>query len=233
MLRAAQISSLTLQSFVVYCILLSDFESHFRPARARLPRGAALQLMLLPSSKGGGRCARDHLTYFHHGLTPCITQSELTGLSSQGNGHFLVRYCFQGWPRLHHLLESPVQAFTASAGAVLFSVGATVAGQLACSPPTKVIWVQSPAGSLRIFAFGNDAGRCRWSVGFLVDLLFPPPFHSGAAPYSPQSPSLALKTSLRAAKFSPFFSILYMSAKICVCSTVHSTPCPVAAWPVS
>ncbi|KAJ8891033.1 hypothetical protein PR048_010542 [Dryococelus australis] len=53
------------------------------------------------------------------------------------------------------------------------------------------------------FACGNRAGRCHWSGGFLGDLLFPPPFHSGSAPYSPQSPSPALKTSkLRAVQIS-------------------------------
>ncbi|KAJ8874539.1 hypothetical protein PR048_025399 [Dryococelus australis] len=42
------------------------------------------------------------------------------------------------------------------------------------------------------------------SAGFLGDPPFPPPFHSGAVPYSPQSPSSALKTSLlRATKISP------------------------------
>ncbi|KAJ8875053.1 hypothetical protein PR048_022943 [Dryococelus australis] len=43
----------------------------------------------------------------------------------------------------------------------------------AVSPPTKAIWVQSPAGSLLIFACGNRAGRCRWSAGFLGDLSSP------------------------------------------------------------
>ncbi|KAJ8866143.1 hypothetical protein PR048_033667 [Dryococelus australis] len=63
--------------------------------------------------------------------------------------------------------------------------------------------VSYPDGSLRIFACGNRAGRCRWSVGFLGDLLFNPPFHSGAAPYSPTSPSSALKTPmLRAVQIS-------------------------------
>ncbi|KAJ8867546.1 hypothetical protein PR048_031348 [Dryococelus australis] len=47
----------------------------------------------------------------------------------------------------------------------------------------------------RIFASGNHAGRCRWSAGFLGDLPFPPPLHSGAAPYYFNSPSSALKTS--------------------------------------
>ncbi|KAJ8887725.1 hypothetical protein PR048_013943 [Dryococelus australis] len=46
----------------------------------------------------------------------------------------------------------------------------------------------------------DDAAGCRVFIG---DHTFPPPFHSGAAPYSPQSPSSSLKTSLlRAAKIS-------------------------------
>ncbi|KAJ8891063.1 hypothetical protein PR048_010572 [Dryococelus australis] len=42
--------------------------------------------------------------------------------------------------------------------------GATVAERLACSPPINVNWVQTAAGSLRISASGNHAGRCRWSA---------------------------------------------------------------------
>ncbi|KAJ8868471.1 hypothetical protein PR048_029999 [Dryococelus australis] len=44
--------------------------------------------------------------------------------------------------------------------------GASVAERLACSPPTKAIRAHSPAGSLRIVARGNRAGRCRWSACF-------------------------------------------------------------------
>ncbi|KAJ8881070.1 hypothetical protein PR048_017543 [Dryococelus australis] len=85
---------------------------------------------------------------------------------------------------------------------LILSMWVTVAEQLAYSPLTKAIRPQSPAGSLRTFACGNRAGRCRWPAGFLDDLPFPP-FHSGAARYSPQSPSSALKTSLlRAARIS-------------------------------
>ncbi|KAJ8883138.1 hypothetical protein PR048_014978 [Dryococelus australis] len=73
---------------------------------------------------------------------------------------------------------------------------ATVAERLACSPPTKEIRVQSPAGPLRPLACGNRAGRCRWLAGILGDLPLPPPLHSGAAPHSPQSPSAALKISM-------------------------------------
>ncbi|KAJ8888495.1 hypothetical protein PR048_007986 [Dryococelus australis] len=51
-----------------------------------------------------------------------------------------------------------------------------VAERLACSSPTKAIQVQSPAGSLRIFACGSPAGRCCWSAGFLGDLPFSCPF---------------------------------------------------------
>ncbi|KAJ8881489.1 hypothetical protein PR048_017970 [Dryococelus australis] len=58
--------------------------------------------------------------------------------------------------------------------------GDTLAERLTCSPPTKAIRVQFSAGSLRIFARGNRARRCRWSAVFLGDLPFPPPVHSGA-----------------------------------------------------
>ncbi|KAJ8883207.1 hypothetical protein PR048_015047 [Dryococelus australis] len=57
-------------------------------------------------------------------------------------------------------------------------------------------------GRSRIFACRNRAVRCRWSTGFLGELQFPPPLHSGAAPYLAPPPS-ALKTSLlRAAQIS-------------------------------
>ncbi|KAJ8866785.1 hypothetical protein PR048_032646 [Dryococelus australis] len=51
-------------------------------------------------------------------------------------------------------------------------------------------------GHSRIFACGNRAGRCCCSAGFLGDFQFPSPLHSGAAPYSSQSPSSALNTLL-------------------------------------
>ncbi|KAJ8888228.1 hypothetical protein PR048_007715 [Dryococelus australis] len=47
----------------------------------------------------------------------------------------------------------------------------------------------------RILARGNRAGQYRWSAGFLGDLQFPQPFNSGAAPYTPQTPSSALETA--------------------------------------
>ncbi|KAJ8874432.1 hypothetical protein PR048_025281 [Dryococelus australis] len=40
-------------------------------------------------------------------------------------------------------------------------------------------------GRSQISACMNRAGRCRWSAGFLRDLTFPSPSHSGAAPRSP------------------------------------------------
>ncbi|KAJ8874158.1 hypothetical protein PR048_025000 [Dryococelus australis] len=55
------------------------------------------------------------------------------------------------------------------------STWATVAEWLDCSPPTEANRVQCAAGSLRIFASGNHAGRCRWSADFLGDFPFTPP----------------------------------------------------------
>ncbi|KAJ8878693.1 hypothetical protein PR048_019278 [Dryococelus australis] len=41
-------------------------------------------------------------------------------------------------------------------------------------------------GRSQIFVCGNRARRSHWSEGFLGDLPFPPPSHSGSAPYSPR-----------------------------------------------
>ncbi|KAJ8882525.1 hypothetical protein PR048_014336 [Dryococelus australis] len=79
------------------------------------------------------------------------------------------------------------------------AMGAAVAEQLDRSPPTKPNRVQSLAGSLLIFANGNRAGLCGWSVGFLRDLPFPPSVHFGDNLYSPDftliaSQDLAVKS---------------------------------------
>ncbi|KAJ8896966.1 hypothetical protein PR048_002312, partial [Dryococelus australis] len=74
---------------------------------------------------------------------------------------------------------------------------AVVSERLVCSPPTNANRAQSPAGSLPHFRTWESYGRCCWSVGFSRGSTVPPPFfHSGAAPYSFQSPSSALKTPL-------------------------------------
>ncbi|KAJ8880183.1 hypothetical protein PR048_016649 [Dryococelus australis] len=39
--------------------------------------------------------------------------------------------------------------------------------------------------TVKSFASGNQAGRCRWSADFLRHLPFLPPLHSGTAPFSP------------------------------------------------
>ncbi|KAJ8895288.1 hypothetical protein PR048_000613 [Dryococelus australis] len=52
--------------------------------------------------------------------------------------------------------------------------------------PPRCTGLDSRRGRSQIFAFGVRAGRCRWSVGFLGDLLFSPPLHYGAAPYLPR-----------------------------------------------
>ncbi|KAJ8885108.1 hypothetical protein PR048_011304 [Dryococelus australis] len=56
------------------------------------------------------------------------------------------------------------------------------------------------------------AGRCRWLAGFLGDLPFAPPLHSGTTHTHIDSPSSALKTSmLRAAQNSPLVSTITCS----------------------
>ncbi|KAJ8868621.1 hypothetical protein PR048_030160 [Dryococelus australis] len=106
--------------------------------------------------------------------------SEVDSISFAKLAYWSVKLCAAG-----------IMALRYDTAIVLCQIGTTVAERLACSPSTKAIRVQSSAGSLQIFACGNRAGRCRWSVGFLGVLPFPPPFHSGAAPYSPRRPPVA------------------------------------------
>ncbi|KAJ8876125.1 hypothetical protein PR048_024034 [Dryococelus australis] len=81
------------------------------------------------------------------------------------------------------------------------SIGSTVreavmAERLPCSPPTKVNRIQSPAGSLLDFRMWGSCRTISLVGGFSRGSTFSPPFHSGAAQYTPQSPSSAFTTSL-------------------------------------
>ncbi|KAJ8872782.1 hypothetical protein PR048_026398 [Dryococelus australis] len=74
--------------------------------------------------------------------------------------------------------------------------------RLTRSPPTKANWVQSPSGSPD-FRKWESCRTMPLVGGFSRGSPVSPPLHSGAAPYSLQSPSSALKTSLlRAAQIS-------------------------------
>ncbi|KAJ8866032.1 hypothetical protein PR048_033556 [Dryococelus australis] len=84
---------------------------------------------------------------------------------------------------------------------------AAVAKRLPRSPPTKANRVQPPAGSpgfLQVGIVPDDAVGQRVFSGIS---RFPPPFHSGAGPYSPQSSASALMTSLFRAAQNLFTSL--------------------------
>ncbi|KAJ8871466.1 hypothetical protein PR048_027783 [Dryococelus australis] len=55
---------------------------------------------------------------------------------------------------------------------------------LDCSPPTKANRIQSLSGSLPDFRKWELSERCHWLTGFLGELQFPPPLHSGAVLFS-------------------------------------------------
>ncbi|KAJ8867968.1 hypothetical protein PR048_031777 [Dryococelus australis] len=100
--------------------------------------------------------------------------------------------------------------------------GGKVAERFARSPPTKANRVQSPAGSPDFRKWES----CRWSAGFLGDLPFPQPLHSGAAPYSLQSPSSALKTTpslSRAAQISSLTLVTKCTRPACDVGTADFT----------
>ncbi|KAJ8883603.1 hypothetical protein PR048_015447 [Dryococelus australis] len=79
---------------------------------------------------------------------------------------------------------------------IQYRLGTAGAELLACSPPTKANRIQYPAGSLPDSHTWESCRAMPLPAGFLGDLPFPPSFHSGAVPFSPQSPSSAPKTSV-------------------------------------
>ncbi|KAJ8877122.1 hypothetical protein PR048_021575 [Dryococelus australis] len=116
------------------------------------------------------------------------------------------RDCGRWAPSNKVLLKSPVRRL----------VGATVDEQLARSPPTKADQVQSPAG-LPDFRKWESCRTMPLVGGFLGDLPFSPPLHSGASPYSIQSLSSTLKASLlRATQISSLTQRLVVSTEMVV-----------------
>ncbi|KAJ8880787.1 hypothetical protein PR048_017258 [Dryococelus australis] len=94
-------------------------------------------------------------------------------------------------------------------------LGATVAERLARSPPTNANWAQYPAGP-QDFRKWESCRTMPLVSGFSRNLPLPPPLHSGAALYSLQPPSSALKTSLlRVAQISLLIlhSLRYLPAR--------------------
>ncbi|KAJ8898531.1 hypothetical protein PR048_003891 [Dryococelus australis] len=83
-------------------------------------------------------------------------------------------------------------------------------------------------GSSRIFACGNRAGGCPWSAGFLGNLPFPPPFHSGTDPYSPRFTLIFSQDTDAQCRPNPFtHSLTYINLRYLL--DLHETySCPVA-----
>ncbi|KAJ8890380.1 hypothetical protein PR048_009888 [Dryococelus australis] len=95
----------------------------------------------------------------------------------------------------------------------IFSFGA-IAERLARMPPTKANRVQSPTGS---------SDFCKWESCRMMLLVggFPSHLHSGTAPYSLQSPSSALNTSLLTAVQ---ISSLHFFSFVIFFSSLHQVP---------
>ncbi|KAJ8877673.1 hypothetical protein PR048_022128 [Dryococelus australis] len=74
--------------------------------------------------------------------------------------------------------------------------GAVVPERLAHSPSIKANRVQFPAGLPDVRKWESCRTMPLVRQVFSEISRFPPPFHSGTAPFSPQSPSSTLKTSL-------------------------------------
>ncbi|KAJ8878055.1 hypothetical protein PR048_022518 [Dryococelus australis] len=106
----------------------------------------------------------------------------------------------------------------------LVRLGTAVAERLTCSPTTKANRVHSPAGSPDF----REWELCRTMPlvsGFSRGSTVSPPFHSRIAPYSPRSPSSALKISLlRAAQISSLTYQPKLQTTVQLCRTLSFGP---------
>ncbi|KAJ8873710.1 hypothetical protein PR048_024544 [Dryococelus australis] len=100
---------------------------------------------------------------FRHAKVRKLDSSVLCTLEPQLCVHWLLPRTWQFWIRRVFPCKSTI-------GSEACRMGLTncdpVAKWLACSPPTKAIRAQYPAGSLRIFASGNCAGTMPLAGGF-------------------------------------------------------------------
>ncbi|KAJ8866778.1 hypothetical protein PR048_032639 [Dryococelus australis] len=95
------------------------------------------------------------------------------------------------------------------------NAGPPVAERLGCAPPTNAKRVQSPVGSLPDFCKQESCQAMRWSAGFLEDIPYPPPLHSGAVPFSSHfTPIGSLTTQI------PQLNVLWC----CNCQTTRLAP---------
>ncbi|KAJ8894237.1 hypothetical protein PR048_006849 [Dryococelus australis] len=104
---------------------------------------------------------------------------------------------------------------------------AAVAERSDYSPPTQANWVRSPAGRLPDFRKWESCRTMPLVAGLSGGTPVPPAPHSGATPYSPQSPSSVLKTSLsRAAQMSSLTSCAKVGFQECYRpGTRHPSSC--------
>ncbi|KAJ8886093.1 hypothetical protein PR048_012302 [Dryococelus australis] len=83
--------------------------------------------------------------------------------------------CFKEWSREYSRLHTRLRKNEGN------SRGRCQAKIARFRPPLPATQLSEPGLIPRGVAYGNRAGRCRLSVGFLGDLPFPLPFHSGTA----------------------------------------------------
>ncbi|KAJ8897871.1 hypothetical protein PR048_003224 [Dryococelus australis] len=161
--------------------------------RIRLPAGLLpgfSHVGIVPDDAAASRRVFSEIFLFPHPCIPTLLHIHLASSSSTLDAPLLRAKTYP----LHFLPSSILHDFPLCRG----GGGGTLAERLTRSLSTKANRVQYPTGS-------PDFRKCKsyrtMPAGFLGDLPFPPPLHSGAAPYSLQSPSSALKTSLSNPEF--------------------------------
>ncbi|KAJ8891622.1 hypothetical protein PR048_004150 [Dryococelus australis] len=170
-----------------------------------LSAAAIIQLLSFTSTRSRGMRSSEHSPISTTAATPVLLVSVLelivVLLVRYHTVHYPVPYSVHYWPAVSECRAEPV--LTQSNDKIDFKRGPRWRNGFTRSPPTKANRIQSPAGSPD-FRMWESCRMMPLVRGLSRGISrFPRPPHSGAAPYSPRSPSLAPKTSLlRAAQIS-------------------------------
>ncbi|KAJ8885724.1 hypothetical protein PR048_011922 [Dryococelus australis] len=117
----------------------------------------------------------------------CRPRSRRSSLAESGRNSLFARAPYK---RLRTLLELlyHVRAVHSLPVAALHLVSSVSRGGLGGAAAKELASHQGKPGSIPggVAPGFSQVGRCRRSEGFLGDIPFPPPLHSGAAPYSPR-----------------------------------------------
>ncbi|KAJ8889793.1 hypothetical protein PR048_009296 [Dryococelus australis] len=118
--------------------------------------------------------------FVRSGRTLKILKFSATGIAGSGTHSSLIMLTGLGTHATVYIVPRVI------AKALMYATGVDDVDSLRNRIEAGCLTIRYFPGIHQLCMFAHRAGRCRWSAGFLEDIPFPPPLHSGAAPYSPR-----------------------------------------------